>query len=301
MQSYSASETRALLPYPALLDALARTMQDYAAGLIRCPERLTVGAPDRSSVLMTMPTASKDLLVTKLLTICPDNAGTEHPTIQGIVTCADARTGVLLFSLDGPTVTMRRTSAVSMLGIKLLTHRPAKKVLIIGTGAQAVAHIDALSILYPDSTVHIRGRTPDRATTFCQQHSTPNFPLHPEQPGEHPFDVILTVTASTSPLFDSMPTPECLVIGVGAYRPDMIEVGPQIVRNSLLYVDDPIGAPTEAGDLIQAGIDWQTVRPLASALTTPAPENSPVFFKSVGCAAWDLAACAVVAASASES
>lgn len=296
MKQYSTPQTRALLPYPALVDTLAQTVQDYAEGLIRCPERLSVPAPDGTGLLMSMPTASRDLLVTKILTICPENAGTDRPTIQGVVTCANARTGTFLFSLDGPTVTMRRTSAISMLGIRLLARRPVRHVLMIGTGAQAIAHADALAALYPHTTVAVRGRSPERTEAFCRQHSTPSFPLIPEDAHDGPFDVVLTLTSSTAILYDAPADPKCLVIGVGAYRPEMIEVGPNIVQNSLLYVDDPIGAPTEAGDLIQASVNWQDVSPLAAAFGNPPPTSKPVFFKSVGCAAWDLAACRVVAA-----
>ncbi|EHH67489.1 ornithine cyclodeaminase [Gluconobacter morbifer G707] len=58
-----------------------------------------------------------------------------------------------------------------------------------------------------------------------------------------------------------------------------------------------MGAPSEAGDFIQAGTDWKQVRSLAEMLQTQRPVSRPVFFKSVGCAAWDLAACRLVRAS----
>lgn len=294
MKHYSAAQTRDALPFPALVDALALTAQAYAEGDILCPERSVVPAPGGSTLLMTMPSVSQHLLVTKLLTICPDNAGTDRPTIQGQVTCANAHTGELLFSLDGPTVTMRRTSAISLLGIRLLARGPVRRVLMIGTGTQARAHCEAFAALYPDATLVVRARTAERAATFCGQQADLPLDIRPEEPHEERFDVVLTVTSSRAILYDGPPDPDCLVVGVGAFQPDMIEIGPQIVRNSTLYVDDPVGAPSEAGDLIQAGVNWADVRPLASALHTPPPKDHPIFFKSVGCAAWDLAACRVL-------
>ena len=295
MKHYSATQTREALPFPDLVEALAQTVQAYADGAVICPERSITPSPHSSTLLLNMPSVSQDLLVTKLLTLCPDNAGTSRPTIQGQVTCANSRTGELLFSLDGPTVTMRRTSAVSLLGIRLLARGPVRRVLMIGTGTQARAHCEAFAALYPNITLVVRARSPEAAAAFCQQQTDLPLAIRPEQPDEPPFDVVLTVTSSREILYDAPPDPACLVIGVGAFQPDMIEVGPAIVRNSVVYVDDPIGAPGEAGDLIQAGIDWKTVRPLASALHTPPPAGRPVFFKSVGCAAWDLAACRVLA------
>ncbi|MBV1838495.1 delta(1)-pyrroline-2-carboxylate reductase family protein [Acetobacter estunensis] len=294
MKLYSAAETQRLLPFPVLLDALERTVLDYAQGRIICPERVVTQAPGSSTLLMAMPCASSDLLVTKLLTICPANAGSERSVIQGQVTCGDAGTGELLFGLDGPTVTMRRTAAISMLSIRIFRREPVRRVLLVGTGAQAVAHCDALATLYPGVTIFIRARSPEKARGFCLRHVTPECDLRPETGEEGPFDAVITVTSSREVIYDAAPHPGTLVIGVGAFRPDMIEVGPKIVQGSSLYVDDPQGAPSEAGDLIQADVDWASVRSLADALKEPPSVDEPVFFKSVGCAAWDLAACRVV-------
>ncbi|WP_339077558.1 delta(1)-pyrroline-2-carboxylate reductase family protein [Acetobacter sp. AC2005] len=293
MKYYSAPETQALLPFPALVNMLARTVRDYAHGAITCPPRTVVPTQDGNGTLMCMPTVAEDLIATKILTIFGKNAVQNLPTIQGMITCADAHNGRFLFNLDGPTVTMRRTSAMSMLGIRTFASGPVNRVLIIGTGTQALAHVEALSALHPGIEVAIRGRTPERAEHFCKRHATSLLTLRPEAPKETPFNVVITTTASTTPIYDGKADPHCLVIGVGAYRPDMAEIAPQIVRASQLYVDDPIGAPTEAGDILQAGINWNNVHALAEALDTPPDFTHPIFFKSVGCAVWDLAACRV--------
>lgn len=294
MKHYCATQTQALLPFPALVDMLARTARDYAAGSIACPERTSVPTHDGGGALMCMPTVGTDLIATKLLTIFGANAALHLPVIQGQVTCADAHDGRFLFGLDGPTVTMRRTSAISMLAIRAFAHRHVGRVLVIGTGTQALAHVEALAALHPAIEVAIRGRTPRQAEQFCARYATDRLTLRPELAGEDDgFDVVITVTSSREAVFDAPADPRRLVIAVGAYRPDMVEVAAPTVRDSMVYVDDPTGARAEAGDLIQAGVDWSTVRALADALDTPPDGTRPVFFKSVGCAAWDLAACRV--------
>jgi 1-piperideine-2-carboxylate/1-pyrroline-2-carboxylate reductase [NAD(P)H] len=80
------------------------------------------------------------------------------------------------------------------------------------------------------------------------------------------------------------------VAAVGAYRPEMAELPPQLVRRARLFVDALEGARAEAGDLIQAGVDWARVTPLEDALNVPGDQGKPVVFKSVGHALWDLAA-----------
>ncbi|WP_282760147.1 delta(1)-pyrroline-2-carboxylate reductase family protein [Komagataeibacter saccharivorans] len=294
MKQYSAQETCDFLPFSPLVDALATAVGETVSGQIVCPERMTVPATDGAGVLLTMPSVGSDLMVTKLLTIFGHNPALHLPTIQGQVVCAEARSGRFLFSLDGPTVTMRRTSAMSMLGIRLLAHHKIGRVLIIGTGTQAVAHVQALSALYPGITVAIRGRSHDRAAAFCAEHATPMLTLRPEGTDEAPFDVVITVTSSVSVIYDEPANPSCLVIGVGAYRTDMAEIGARTINDSDLYVDDLIGAPSEAGDLYRANVDWNRVRSIAVAADGRTRESGrPIVFKSVGCSAWDLAACRV--------
>ncbi|UFH51148.1 hypothetical protein [Pseudomonas sp. KNUC1026] len=81
-----------------------------------------------------------------------------------------------------------------------------------------------------------------------------------------------------------------LVIGVGAFKPEMAELGAQVLGGSQLVADEPAGARHEAGDLLRAGVDWGQVKSLAQALRGELDLAKPVAFKSVGTGAWDLAA-----------
>ncbi|MDE2250015.1 MAG: hypothetical protein KGL25_01235, partial [Gammaproteobacteria bacterium] len=73
------------------------------------------------------------------------------------------------------------------------------------------------------------------------------------------------------------------------------EIGASTVRDSALYVDDLSNARSEAGDLLRAGVDWRRVRSIAQAISAGAPAG-PVLYKTVGSAAWDLAAARVAVA-----
>ena len=291
MKTYNAVETEKLLPYPELISDLAKALEHYAAGKIVCPERIVAPAPGRSSLLMAMPATGEDILIAKVLTLCPDNVASAYPMIQGCLLCADTANGQMLFSIDGGMVSKRRTAAVSMLGVQLLHKQVPRHVLIFGTGTQALAHCEALAALYPDVSVTIAGRDAVKSVKFCQENEDLPLDIKPFSAGNLAFDVIIGTTSSTEILYDEAPVPGCLVIGVGAYQPHMIEFGPKITTGSQLYVDDKAGALTEAGDLIQANVDWSDVHPLVTALTQPRAADRPIFFKSVGCAAWDLAAC----------
>jgi ornithine cyclodeaminase len=101
--------------------------------------------------------------------------------------------------------------------------------------------------------------------------------------------LIVTATTSTTPVLPDIVREDAFIAAVGAYRPDMAELPPSLVRRARLFVDTLEGARAEAGDLIQAGVDWGQVRALGDVLDSALPPG-PVVFKSVGHALWDLAA-----------
>ncbi|WP_025600794.1 bifunctional Delta(1)-pyrroline-2-carboxylate/Delta(1)-piperideine-2-carboxylate reductase [Burkholderia sp. WSM2230] len=296
-QIFDAAATARLTPYAALVDALKRTSIDYAQRRIACPERL--GVPlNAGGILLSMPASAPDIAIHKLVNVCPGNGSRGLPTIHGQVMAFDADTGETLFILDGPTVTGRRTAAISMLGVRTFAAAAPREFLLIGTGTQALNHLEAIGELYPQARVWVKGSAPARAEAFCAAHRGKAFELRPlAQPDAtlpNSIDTVIALTTSRQAVYDEAARAGRLVIGVGAFTPEMVEIGARTIAGSALFVDDVAGAKHEAGDFIQAGVDWAGVHGIASVLenAAPAPQR-PVVFKSVGCAAWDLAACRV--------
>lgn len=279
-------QTAQRLPFSPLLAALRTAVTEYAGGEIHCPERLVVPLP-ASGVMLSMPAVAADLSAHKLVNVCPGNSPLGLPTIQGMVTAYDSVTGTPLFTLDAPTVTARRTATISLLGIEVL-HGPPRHVTIIGTGGQALGHVQAVHAIYPQAIISVVGRTPEKSEAASEQWDTRSSRGVPEDA-----DVVITTTTSQTPVYAKPARPGRLVVGVGAFTPDAAEISPRTIEGSQLFVDDPAGAQHEAGDFLQADVDWATVRSLADALNTPVSRERPSLFKSVGCAAWDLAACRV--------
>lgn len=286
---HSAQQTAALLPFRELIDALREGLGQYARGEIVSPERLVV--PMSGGVLLSMPASAPDLASHKLVTVCRGNAARGLPTILGAVTAYDPHTGAEHLSLDAPTVTARRTAAISMLGIQLL-HGPPREVALIGTGAQASGHAQALTALFPAARVWAVSRSMEAAEQFCAEAGAM---FSPATSVPDSADVVITNTTSKTPVYSAPARAGRLLIGVGAFTADAAELAPETVRGSRLYTDDPAGARHEAGDLIGAGVDWAQVHALADALHTP-PPSCPTLLKTVGCAAWDLVACRVALA-----
>ena len=303
MQIFDPAQTAQALPYDRLVDALAQAARELAAGIIKAPERLAVGI-DAGGTLLCMPAVAPDLGVTKLVTVHTDNARHGLPAIQGEVVVFDSATGKRLALLDGPTVTQRRTAAMSLLGIRTLAPRKPATVLLIGTGAQAVAHAEALVGYFGVAELHVAGSSTAKAVQFaaelCARHPGVNIvPVGEGELAQHAAaaDVVIALTTSRQPVVPATLQPHTLAIGVGAFRPGMAELPPELLHARQVVVDDLAGARHEAGDLLQAAIAWDRVQPIADMLAGSVPRGplAPVF-KTVGQAAWDLAAARVVCA-----
>ncbi|MBC5767248.1 bifunctional Delta(1)-pyrroline-2-carboxylate/Delta(1)-piperideine-2-carboxylate reductase [Ramlibacter albus] len=293
---HDAQATAARIGFAAVVDALALASREYLAGTIHCPARIGVPLAG-SGISLSMPASAADISIHKLVNVQPANAAQGLPTILGVVTVCDARTGQPLCFLDGPVLTGRRTAGVSLLGMRTFAPANVAKVLLVGTGTQAAFHLAGLAELYPQCRVLVKGTSPEAERKFCDANRSVHASIEP-CPSRIPDDVqvVIALTSSRKPVYDEPASKDRLVIGVGAFTPEMAEIGPRTLEGSDIYVDDPVGARHEAGDLLQAKVDWARVKPLASALETR-DRARPVVLKTVGSAAWDLAAARVALSS----
>lgn len=293
-----AADTARKLPYAELVPEIARVAREYASGALTAPERLVVPL-DNNATLLCMPAVAHDIGITKIITVHQQNAALGLPVIQGEVIVLEACSGRRLIMLDGPTVTARRTAAVTMLAIERLLPRRPQSVLLIGTGVQAAAHLDALVEYFDVRTFWLAGRELRATQRFSDimcaarpgMHSTAVTVSSLESQAATA-DVVIALTTSRTPVIPAQLPSTTLAIGVGAFRPDMAELPPQLLKTRRIVVDHFMGAEREAGDLLQAHVNWSQVTELSRLLEGP-PQSSPCVFKSVGHASWDLAAARV--------
>jgi 1-piperideine-2-carboxylate/1-pyrroline-2-carboxylate reductase [NAD(P)H] len=266
------------------------------AGRIHCPVRFGVPLA-QEGVIHSMLASADDMAVHKLVSVKPSNRAKGMPTIFGLVTVSDGLTGEPVFILDGPTVTGRRTAALSMLAVRKLHPATPKSFLLIGTGAQARYHAAAIAQLHPDARVYVKGIDSSAEASFCESMRNESVMVS-EAEGRIPEDVdtVITVTTSKTPVYAEEARPTRLVIGAGSATADSAELSPRTIHESLVVVDDLKGTRAEAGDLLQANVDWSRVMALGSIRSARVPNENPVVFKAVGCGAWDLAASRVARA-----
>lgn len=295
MERLSAAETEALLPYGALANALRDMLRASAGGTASAPPRQAVPLPDQAALLL-MPASDNRLGIVKLVTVHPRNEERSLPSVQGEVVVFDAATGLRLYLLDGAAVTARRTAALSLLAARMLAQQIEGPLLLVGAGVQGRAHLEAFAAELPISKIFVASRTVAHAEALAAHGRKLDVDV---QAVADPAAVlsqatlIVTATSSQRPVLPSDVRADCFIAAVGSYRPDMAELPSELVARSTLVVDTIAGAQHEAGDLIQAGVDWGSVIPLAPNLERP-EHSQPVVFKSVGHALWDLAAARLI-------
>jgi 1-piperideine-2-carboxylate/1-pyrroline-2-carboxylate reductase [NAD(P)H] len=292
-QLLDAPETAARLPYCALVAQLREVLADPC---VTVPERLVQPLAGGGS-LFVMPATDSRIAIAKLITFTPGNAGTARPAIQGDVVVFDVATGERTLILDGPTVTARRTAAVSLLAAQELAPNPAGPLLIVGAGAQGRAHLDAFAQGLGVREVLVASRSRSSAQALAVHARSLGLQATVvDDPNAALSDcpLVVTCTPAAGVVLDALPRADAFIAAVGAFTPKMVELGADFCRhfavNGAVVVDTP-EAVHEAGDLLQAGLDvgaFATLRDVVAGRKPPA--KGPVLFKSCGWAGWDLAA-----------
>lgn len=291
-----ADALRAALPGTAAVDALE------AAFAARTPGPPRTHLDVAAGTLLVMPAASSDGVGVKLVGVAPGNRERGLPLIHGLYVLFSADTLVPQALIDGAALTAVRTAAVSALATRHLARPDAHRLVVLGAGAQARSHVDALRLVRPIEEVTVVSRTAASARTLVDALRVEAVEAAvgtPDAVAEA--DIVCACTTSPTPVVAGADlAPGTHVVAVGAYQPHTRELDAEVMRRGRVVVEDRAAALAEAGDLAipAAAGEWQPddiVADLAEVVTgTPVrrgPEDITVF-KSVGLALEDLAVAA---------
>jgi 1-piperideine-2-carboxylate/1-pyrroline-2-carboxylate reductase [NAD(P)H] len=297
MIDIGARRTEQLLPYGALVDEILHVIQRNREGAVQWIERNGITLASGTSV-WSMIAADEEIAVNKTVTINPANAALGRTTVGGQVAVFDTTCGAPLMVLDGPALTARRTAAVSSLAVRAL-RGDARSALVVGSGVSARAHVECLAEQNGIRMFYLYGRNPgtvNRLAQFARGLGVECLVASDMAEVAGKVDVVVTATSSAAPVLSGTAWNRQLIVAVGAYQAGMAELSANIVQSAeAIVVDHLEAAQREAGDLIQAEVDWSRVRVLEDVLTDPLPNHCGRhrIFKSVGHSLWDLAAARV--------
>ena len=289
-------QTAARLPWAALVDEIEALLADHS---VHVPPRSVLPLAGGGS-LFAMPACDARTAMTKLITFTPGNVGSATPTIQGDVTVFDVASGSRRLILDGPTVTARRTAAVSALAARRLAPNLGGPALIVGAGVQGRAHLEAFAEALGVRRFVIASRRRASAEALAAHaHRLGLAAAVTTEPDAALIDCPLAVTCTPADavVLRARPRGDAFIAAVGAFTAAMAELDPALCRHVFQHgriVLDSADAAHEAGDLLQAGLEVAALPTLQQALASgPAParaDGGPLLFKSCGWAGWDLAA-----------
>ncbi|GHF69170.1 ornithine cyclodeaminase [Streptomyces mashuensis] len=313
------SQVETLLDMDVLIDAMASAMADLSAGRASAPDRVAALVPEQEGLLAAMPgfVPSAGVLMSKLVSLFPRNAGTPLPTHQALIVVFDPDTGEPAALLDGSVITAARTAACSALSVRLLARRDATVLAVLGTGVQARSHAHAICRVRPIRQVRVAGRDPAKAAAVAEELSSV---LEAEARAASSYAEALDgahIAAATTHALEPVIRRPWLSAGVHitsvGYNPAGREVDDATVAEALVCVESRQAAlaPFPAGSndlltpirngLVTADHVHAELGELVLGSTTgrSSPEQITLY-KSVGVAVQDAAAAALVVTAARE-
>lgn len=253
--------------------------------------------PAGAGHLLLMPSTIDEWVGVKMASVAPANAERGLPRIQAIYLLLDAETLTPRILLDGSVLTELRTPATSALVVDHLARPEAERLLVIGTGPQAIGHARALAEVRDLGRVAIVGRLPERTGAAIRALSTAGVPAVAgdlAEAGEA--DIIACATSAAEPLFDGAAVrDDACVVAIGSHEPDRRELDSTLMGRSQVVVEEHESAMRECGDIVLAvadgALDPETMVGIAPLVRgeVELAQDRPRVFKGSGMAWQDLA------------
>lgn len=270
-------------------------------------ERLAQGwgvtEPPRSShevgdgQLLVMPGWDATNLAVKAITVLPAGRRSGGPRVQGVFVIFERPSMAPLMVVDAAGITALRTPALSAVATKHLAREDATRLVVFGTGPQALGHVEAIRLVRSIDSVGIVGHAPGSAQRLAGELRASGIEaaaVSADAVGDA--DVICTCTTSRTPVFDGSLLPDVVHINaVGSHEPTARELDDAALVGSSVVVDSLEMALREAGDVVMAiksgAIPGEaSLIPLSAIVRSeiPPPGAGRTIFKSVGTSGQDL-------------
>lgn len=287
--------------YADVIKAIEESFFVYEKKEFTMPHRMHID--HGKNTLLIMPCFGKDYFGTKLVTVYPDNVGTNTPVVNGVVVLNNSHNGEPLALINGRILTAMRTGAVGAVSVKHLSPDNASKLGIIGAGVQAFYQVMSAATVRELTDITIlstNSRTGEAFEKKVKEH-LPGINTYVAKSAEELLEnsqIVITATTAVTPV---LPEQEDLLrgkhfVGIGSFKPDVREFPKSLygIINKV-YVDTE-HAVTESGDvcypLQQKWITHGQIQTLGSYMMQEkdreAVNNETTLFKSVGMALFDL-------------
>ncbi len=255
MKTIDRNQVFALLPIEACIHVMRSTFFKLSKKASIQYLRKAILLPD-NDIFGLMPAYLDDQYFgAKVITVFPGNLGSRLPSHQGVVLLFDSRNGELLATVDGNAITQLRTGAVSALATDALARPDASRIAFLGAGAQARAHLAAIRLVRPLTSVSVYDVDQGYAESFAEQarakyNMEATVANSPKEAVRYA-DIVCTLTYASEPLLykaDIMPGAH--INAIGACFPQRRELSTDLIAASRLFGDDREAVFNESGDFL---------------------------------------------------
>jgi ornithine cyclodeaminase len=296
----SEHDVQQLLPMDRCIEVMAEALTALARGEVHNPLRQAIRAPGAPGLLGLMPAYRAGAAAyygLKEVCVFRDNPKRGLDTHLGAVILHDGETGQPLAFMNAAAITAIRTAAVSAVATRLLAREDAGVLAILGSGVQAVSHLEAIPLVRDIREVRVYSRKREKAEAL-------GFPVADDaEQAVRGADIIVTATSSREPVLRrEWLSPGAHINAVGSSIAAARELDSATVAASSLFVDRRESTVNESGDYLFALREGAIAGPehiraeLGELLTGAAPGRTSAaeltLFKSLGLAIEDLAAAA---------
>lgn len=263
------------------------------------PQSLTLFPENRGDVITYQGVLGHfDVFGAKLSPYIPADGGA---IITAWTLLMSMETGQPLVLCDAGRLTLERTAATTSVAVRKLA-RPESRILgVIGSGAQAFAHLRYVLPLRNWEEVRVYSphliAKADKAAQFTALDPRIRV-LGSAAACADSADVLLLTTASGAPVIDSAAIgQQTLVTSISTNVARAHEIDPAMLPHMDVYCDYAATSPESAGEMVlatEAGI-WSKERilgdlPALCTASCPLPAyDKPVFFRSIGLGIEDIA------------
>ena len=305
MNVISADQVHQSLNWPSLLDALQRTF----GGTFTMPPRNVMRLDDAThDAFALLPAWNEDVIAVKAFTYFPENP-LPHASLYAQILLFDRQHGQPLALVDGTSVTLWRTAAVSGLASRFLSRENSETLLLLGTGKLASFLIRAHAAVRPLKRVIVWGRSPEKVADLISvmKNELPEIEFLASssiQQSCGEADIVVGATGSHEILVKGeWIRPGTHTDFLGNHHADHRECDTELVLRSRVYVDTFGNCLKEAGEILVPMAEGrftrdQIVGEVADLCSGRVPDRQSAeeitLFKSVGAALGDLAAARLV-------
>jgi ornithine cyclodeaminase/alanine dehydrogenase-like protein (mu-crystallin family) len=240
LKYFDAQTIREALTSETAITTVRAAMIALSNGSAKQLLRSFIGLENRTFAIMPAALSARGYFGAKLVSVF--FAADGRRAHEGLVVLFDGESGKPVCTADAGEITHIRTGAASAVATDLLARTDARRMAVLGTGKQAVAHIEAIGKVRPLTEILVWGRSAERAQNFAEEMTRKTgIAVRSAQSVRVAVanaDIICTVTSASEPILEgAWVKPGAHVNVVGSSGPGPAEIDQDLVMKSRFIAD----------------------------------------------------------------